>query len=226
MILSSAYISFNIILLESQELFFCLLNNSMTTVDLVHRGKSTIDHVELFDECEFGADRPHIRGCFGTLWEVAYQIAFALNDEGAMEAIREKYADEIKKACYYDFDNEIETHTPKEFGAGNPMEVDAKTGIAMNRYDVPEKKEWENSYKSVNYPHHADYFVQFIIRPKFYADHALITLGIRWNDDLIDTYSSGVYLDQLQVVGCQLISVDDAKIILNKIIEEATPSNS
>lgn len=197
----------------------------MTTVDLLHRGKSTIDHIELFDECEFGADRLHYRGCFGTLWEIAYQIAFALNDTEAKNKVYEAHKEQFELAPYQDFDGDLEKHTPADFGCGNPMEENATQGIALNRYDVPEKL--HNRYKSELYPHHADYFVQFMIRPKFWADHGYVTLGIKWDDELVEQYkTNGIKVSDLKVVSCQMISPRDSQIILDTIIYEAIGGGS
>lgn len=183
----------------------------MITVDLTHRGKSTITSIDLFDECEFGADKLRIRGTFATLWECAYQIAFALADIDTLKNLQKTHTKYITKTDF----SEDEC---KRFGGGNPMEQNAEYGIALNRFNVPEKKFWENRIPSETYPSHADYCVQFILRVQFYKDFGYIHLGLPWKDDRTDP----IILSELRLLKCCNISPEDAKSIIDFMIAEAS----
>lgn len=78
-------------------------------------------------------------------------MAFALADIDALNKIKEEHSEDITIDL-----TKIEF---EKYNCGNPMALNATHGIALNRYNVPEKKHWENSIYSGQYPNHADYCV-------------------------------------------------------------------
>lgn len=167
------------------------------TFDFVHRGRTVVESIELFDECHFGADHLRYRGTFKTIAEVKEQIKAALNPD--FEA----------------------------FGGGNPVKKDASSGIALNRYNVPDQKHWTDAPVADPYPNKAHYAVQFLLRLKTWIDFAYVVIGLPWNPmtfnedgTLSENYpiepsivESGVTIDKLCVLSRKNISLEDANLV-------------
>lgn len=175
------------------------------TFNFKDRGKQTILWFDLFDECEYGADKLYFRGRFTSLDEVREQVKAAI----------------------------LDGYSGTEFealGAGNPLKKDSIGGIALNRYVAREcmgimPKEGDP------YPYRALYAVHFRLRVKFHNDFGYIDFGYKWlqpnesgklqdilrNEDgseKPDEELPTITLDKLQLLQCSLISGYDANVIL------------
>lgn len=130
------------------------------TFNFRHRGRQTIDFIDLFDECRYGANKLYFRGRFPSAGEVANQITKALDP------------------AY------------KDYGGGNPVAFDKMQdgemvyaeGIALNRYSYPETKFWVAPDPKDTYPRKAKYAVQFMMRLHFHMDWAYIIVGLPWEN--------------------------------------------
>lgn len=161
-------------------------------VNLPCRGESVIEKIDLFDECQFGADKLYFRGSFDTMKEVSDQILISLGitDNLNFDALREKYGADAT-------DEEIK----EKLGIGNPLlykASDDKTTsvptIALNRYKIPGKKFWnKNEYHDTSkdniegmtpdmFPYKADAAVRYKLRLHFFDDYGYIDFGIPWTE--------------------------------------------
>lgn len=72
----------------------------------------------------------------------------------------------------------------EEYGCGNPLDKEAASGIGMNRYSVPDKKHWIPADKNDKYPEKAKYAVSYILRLFSYQSNPMITIGVKWDENL------------------------------------------
>ncbi len=191
------------------------------TLKLKDRGNSVIRCIDLFDECHYGADKLFLRGKFGTPQEVAEQVKIALGG-GSLDTAKLKdiYGIEI---------------TPEfiatKLGIGNPLTPEDENGvqtiptIALNRFNIPNKKFWNNTPPSdIANPYKASAAVTFSIRLYFRDDYAYITFGCPWDaimDETTDkeiTVANGTDLiPNFKLLNCHFISKDDAITVLNEM---------
>lgn len=191
------------------------------TLKLKDRGNSVISSIDLFDECHYGADKLFFRGSFDTPQDVAKQVIIALGGEGLDTAkLKEIYGVEIT-------DEFIAT----KLGIGNPLTPEDESGvqtiptIALNRFNIPNKKFWNNTPPSdIANPYKASAAVTFSIRLYFRDDYAYITFGCPWNAIMTETTDSEVTVEKgtdlipnFKLLNCHFISKDDAITVLNEL---------
>lgn len=191
------------------------------TLKLKDRGNSVISSIDLFDECHYGADKLFFRGSFDTPQDVAKQVTIALGGDGLDTAkLKEIYGVEIT-------DEFIAT----KLGIGNPLTPEDESGvqtiptIALNRFNIPNKKFWNNTPPSdIANPYKASAAVTFSIRLYFRDDYAYITFGCPWNAIMTETTDSEVTVEKgtdlipnFKLLNCHFISKDDAITVLNEL---------
>ena len=189
--------------------------------NLLHRGASVVSSIDLFDECHYGADKLFFRGSFDTPQDVAEQVKIALGG-GSLDTakLKEIYGVEIT-------DEFIAT----KLGIGNPLTTEDESGvqtiptIALNRFNIPNKKFWNNTPPSdIANPYKASAAVTFSLRLYFRDDYAYITFGCPWNAIMDETTDSEVTVEKgtdlipnFKLLNCHFISKDDAIIVLNEM---------
>lgn len=191
------------------------------TLKLKDRGNSVIRCIDLFDECHYGADKLFFRGKFGTPQDVAKQVIVALGGEGLDTAkLKDIYGVEIT-------DEFIAT----KLGVGNPLTPEDENGvqtiptIALNRFNIPNKKFWNNTPPSdIANPYKASAAVTFSIRLYFRDDYAYITFGCPWDTIMDETTDKEISVDKgtdlipnFKLLNCHFISKDDAITVLNEM---------
>lgn len=195
------------------------------TINLTHRGSQVISGFDLFDECHYGADKLYLRGHFCCPTAIKEQVEIALGggtlDEAKLKDIYEtEITDEFKK---------------HKLGIGDPLTVTPENGdlsdvpiIALNRYQIPNKKFWNNTPPSdIANPHKASAAVTFSLRVYFRDDYAYINFGMPWAavmdeaKDEVATVSLSVeeMIKNFRLLQCHFISKEDALQILNSIFE-------
>lgn len=196
------------------------------TINLIHRGPQVISGFDLFDECQYGADKLFLRGHFCCPTVIKEQVEIALGggtlDEAKLKDIYEtEITDEFKK---------------HKLGIGNPLTETPENGdltdvptIALNRYHIPNKKFWNNTPPSdVANPYKASAAVTFSLRVYFRDDYAYINFGMPWSavmDETKDEVATTVSLSaeemikNFRLLQCHFISKEDALQILNSIFE-------
>lgn len=189
--------------------------------NLLHRGASVVSSIDLFDECHYGADKLFFRGSFDTPQDVAKQIIIALGGKGLDTAkLKEIYGVEIT-------DEFIAT----KLGIGNPLTPEDESGvqtiptIALNRFNIPNKKFWNNTPPSdIANPYKASAAVTFSLRLYFRDDYAYITFGCPWDAIMDETTDSEVTVEKgtdlipnFKLFNCHFISKDDAITVLNEM---------
>lgn len=210
------------------------------TVNLTHRGKQVIECFDLFDEASFGADKLYFRGSCCCPKTIKNQIMIALGDKSSLNY--------NGFAVEFDMLKEDEEMTPELqekidelLGIGNPLmrdenengEVTVPT-IALNRYNIPNKKYWNGVVPSgVEDPEKASAAVKFMLRVKFRDDFAYITFGCPW--ELTSEYGSGTlsdksspqeFVDNFALLECHFISKEDALTILDAIFGKVSHTTS
>lgn len=195
------------------------------TINLTHRGSQVISGFDLFDECHYGADKLYLRGHFCCPTAIKEQVEIALGggtlDEAKLKDIYEtEITDEFKK---------------HKLGIGDPLTVTPENGdlsdvptIALNRYQIPNKKFWNNTPPSdIANPHKASAAVTFSLRVYFRDDYAYINFGMPWAA-VMDEYKDDVatvsltveeMIKNFRLLQCHFISKEDALQILNSIFE-------
>lgn len=189
--------------------------------NLLHRGASVVSSIDLFDECHYGADKLFFRGSFDTPQDVAEQVKIALGG-GSLDTakLKEIYGVEIT-------DEFIAT----KLGIGNPLTTEDESGvqtiptIALNRFNIPNKKFWNNTPPSdIANPYKASAAVTFSLRLYFRDDYAYITFGCPWNAIMDETTDSEVTVENgtdlipnFKLFNCHFISKDDAITVLNEM---------
>ena len=198
-------------------------------INLIHRGPSVISQIDLFDECEYGADKLFLRGRFSSLDAIKEQVKIALNAGNLdVEKVRETLGEE----------NLTEEEVKSRLGIGNPLTITPENGnlenvptIALNRYHVQNKKFWNNEIPTdVKNPFKAAAAVTFAIRVFFREDSAFITFGLPWSevmdekeDSVVENWES---IDAEEMIPAfrlfrnVSISENDALIILKQIFGE------
>lgn len=195
------------------------------TINLTHRGSQVISGFDLFDECHYGADKLYLRGHFCCPTAIKEQVEIALGggtlDEAKLKDIYEtEITDEFKK---------------HKLGIGDPLTETPEDGdltnvptIALNRYQIPNKKFWNNTLPSgIANPHKASAAVTFSLRVYFRDDYAYINFGMPWAavmdeaKDEVATVSLSVeeMIKNFRLLQCHFISKEDALQILNSIFE-------
>lgn len=217
------------------------INNNMSfQVNLPCRGESVIEKIDLFDECQFGADKLYFRGRFDTLEEIRDQIVISLGYTNILnfDALREKYGADAT-------DEDIKM----KLGIGNPLLYKTSDGtitnvptIALNRYKVPGKKFWNKNERHDTskdditemtpdmFPYKADYALRYKIRLHFFDDYGYIDFGMPWTEDVckqisgwmynspnLDGASIGVYCYNFRILNTHFIDKYDAVEILKKL---------
>ena len=208
-------------------------------VNLPCRGESVIEKIDLFDECQFGADKLYFRGRFDTLKEVSDQILISLGitDNLNFDVLREKYGADAT-------DEDIKM----KLGIGNPLLYKAPDDIttsvptiALNRYKVPGKKFWNKNERHDTskddiaamtpdmFPYKADYALRYKIRLHFFDDYGYIDFGMPWTEDVCETTIRYFYnrtldkglmhfiLDKFKILNTHFIDKYDAVEILKKL---------
>ena len=181
------------------------------TINLTHRGPQVIECIDLFDEARYGADKLFFRGRFNSKQDVINQVTFALT----------------------------KNESSKEWGNGNPLTPTPESGdltevptIALNRYNIPNKKFWNNTPPSdVENPHKASAAVRFSLRVHFRDDFAYIDFGCPWEStteelygdgELNDSSSASDFIDNFVLLGCHFISKEDALQILDSLFPKTS----
>lgn len=187
-------------------------------INLTDRGPSVISSIDLFDECQYGADKLFFRGKFGAPGDILTQIKIALGDISLLdkEQFSGKSEDEIKT----------------ELGIGNPLEVEkSQTAevtvptIALNRYHIKGKKFWENVVPTdIANPYKASAAVSFGLRVIFKEDSAFIKFGAPWctymNEETdMNADGSSVSINDFVLFAQRNISKEDSLLILESILE-------
>ena len=188
-----------------------LVKISDRTYNFHHRGRQTIDFIDLFDECRYGANKLYFRGRFESGNEVANQIEKALDP------------------AY------------KDYGGGNPVAIDKMVdgkmvyaeGIALNRFNYPETKFWHFPDAKDPYPRKAKYAVQFMMRLHFHMDWAYVIVGLPWaklhlpDGSLNPKYPvdqnlqvNGVTINDLELLEHWAISRADCKVFLSGLVAD------
>lgn len=209
-------------------------------VNLPCRGESVIEKVDLFDECQFGADKLYFRGSFDTMKEVSDQILISLGITNNLnfDALREKYGADAT-------DEEIK----EKLGIGNPLlykASDDKTTsvptIALNRYKIPGKKFWnKNEHHDASkdnieamtpdmFPYKADAAVRYKLRLHFFDDYGYIDFGLPWTEGVCERVIRSFYnlenldgglmhffFNDFKILKTHFIDKYDAVEILNKL---------
>lgn len=210
-------------------------------VNLPCRGESVIEKIDLFDECQFGADKLYFRGRFDTLKEVSDQILISLGYTNNLnfDALREKYGADAT-------DEDIKM----KLGIGNPLLYKTSDGtitnvptIALNRYKVPGKKFWNKNERHDTskdditnmtpdmFPYKADYALRYKIRLHFFDDYGYIDFGVPWSEKVCGEDVSWLYnlpndnillatiffCSNLKILNTHFIDKYDAAEILKKL---------
>lgn len=198
-------------------------------INLTHRGPSVITQIDLFDECEHGADKLFLRGRFSSLDSIKEQVKIALNAGNLdVEKVKELLGEE----------NLTEEQVVSKLGIGNPLTITPEDGnlenvptIALNRYHIQNKKFWNNEIPvNVKNPFKAAAAVTFAIRVFFREDSAFITFGLPWSE-VMDEKEESVVENWESISADEMISAfrlfrnvsiseDDAIIILKTIFGE------
>lgn len=194
------------------------------TINLIHRGPQVISGFDLFDECQYGADKLFLRGHFCCPTAIKEQVEIALDGDSLDEAkLKDIYETEIT--------DEFKKH---KLGIGNPLTETPEDGdlnkvptIALNRYYIPNKKFWNNAVPSdVENPYKASAAVKFSLRVYFRDDYAYIDFGCPWEFtseygtgslDGAETTTAENFINNIVLFNCHFISKEDALIILDKI---------
>lgn len=195
------------------------------TLKLKDRGNSVIRCIDLFDECHYGADKLFLRGKFGTPQDVAEQVKIALGG-GNLDTAK------LKDIYGVEITNEF---IATKLGIGNPLTPEDESGvqtiptIALNRFNIPNKKFWNNAPPSdIANPYKASAAVTFSIRLYFRDDYAYITFGCPW-DAIMDEKSGDFFanydeqedgtdlIPNFKLLNCHFISKDDAIVVLNEM---------
>lgn len=180
------------------------------TFNFRDRGRQTIRWFDLFDECEYGADKLFFRGRFESLEDVVTQVKIAL---------------------LQDIDPAMETQYVA-MGAGNPIfkEGDdpktvrfAESGIGLNRWCAREGMTKWFSNRCIEYPNRARYAVHFRLRIKFHADYGYIDFGMSWASlyKKAPDYKYTITIEDLELLQCSFISDMDALLILDEFLPNA-----
>lgn len=191
------------------------------TIKLKDRGNSVIRCIDLFDECQYGADKLFFRGNFETPQDVAKQVIVALGGEGLdTDKLQEIYGVEIT-------DEFIAT----KLGIGNPLTPEDENGIqtiptiALNRFNIPNKKFWNDTPPSdIANPHKASAAVTFSLRLYFRDDYAYITFGCPWSEIMDESKDEDITVEEgtdlirhFKLLQCHFISKEDAIIVLKEL---------
>lgn len=206
------------------------------TLNLIDRGKCVISGIDLFDECHYGADKLYFRGNFCCPKCVAEQVKIALGIGNLnIDKLKEVYENVTID------DNFLKT----KLGIGNPLEQEINENgeqtiptIALNRFNIPNKKFWNNTPPLTNIlnddgkierviianPYKASAAVTFSLRLHFRDDFAYITFGCPWSEIMNEHEEETTYVEDVtelishfKLLNCHFISKQDAIIVLESL---------